>query len=128
MLKKDADGNIEITRGNILPLKVSTKDAKTGEPYTFKIGDIVKFSITEKKDCGAVVLEKRVEVLEESTTVPIVVTADEMKIGELISKPEVYWYEVELNPDTPETQTIIGYTTAAGPKTITLTPESGDKK
>lgn len=126
MLKKDASGNIEVTRGDFLPLKVSTKDAKTGQPYVFHVGEVLRFTITERKECGEVLLEKYVTVTEEGETVPIIIPADDMKIGELINKPTIYWFEVELNPDTPETQTIIGYTTAQGPKTITLMPESGD--
>lgn len=51
--------------------------------------------------------------------------SEETRIGEVISKPTIYWYDVELNPDSPEAQTIIGYTVEDGPKTITLTPESG---
>ena len=45
-----------------------------------------------------------------------------------VNKPKKYWYEVELNPGTPKTQTIIGYTIEQGPKTITLLPESGEKE
>lgn len=128
MIKIDTSGNIEVTRGNYLPLAVRTTNEVDGSPYIFKKGDTVKFTITEKGNCNAVVFEKRVTVSdEEKEKVDIVITADEMKIGELQSKPVEYWYEVELNPDTPEAQTIIGYTKANGAKIITLTPESGDK-
>ena len=128
MKKIDANGNIEITRGEYLPLTISTTDNKTGLPYTFQIGDVVKFSITEKNKCDSVVFEKRVTVSEEAQSVPLIITADEMKIGSLQSKTVDYWYEVELNPDTPEAQTIIGYTKDKGAKILSLTPESGDKE
>lgn len=128
MKKIDANGNIEITRGEYLPLTISTTDNKTGLPYTFQINDVVKFSITEKNKCDSVVFEKRVTVSEETQSVPLIITADEMKIGDLQSKTVDYWYEVELNPDTPEAQTIIGYTKDKGAKILSLTPESGDKE
>ena len=127
IIKRDGNGNIEVNRGNYLPLRVSTTDNVTGSPYKFKANDVLKFTITEKGNCKAVVFQKRVTVPEDCDSVDIVITADEMKIGEILSKPVVYWYEVELNPDTPEAQIIIGYTKAKGAKTLTLTPESGDK-
>lgn len=49
---------------------------------------------------------------------------DETKIGEYISKPKEYWYEIELNPETYP-QTIIGYD-EDGPKVLILYPEGGD--
>ena len=91
-------------------------------------GDVVRISIYEKKNTRTVVLQKSFEVVEEANNVPILLTADEMKIGDLIDTPVVYWYEIELNPGTPKTQTIIGYTIEQGPKTITLLPESGEKE
>lgn len=127
MIKIDANGNMEVTRGNYLPLTIRTTNKVDGSPYIFKVGDIIKFSITEKNKCDSVVFQKRVTVSEESESIDVIITADEMKIGELQSKPVDYWYEVELNPDTPEAQTIIGYTKDDGPKILTLTPESGDK-
>lgn len=127
MLKKDDKGNLEITRGNMLPLTITTNN-KDGSPYTFQKGDVVRFSIMEKKDCKSVVLQKDVEVIEANEKVDITITADEMKIGDFISKPVEYWYEVELNPDKPNTQTIIGYTKKDGAKILTLTPESGVKE
>ena len=125
MLKKDASGNIEVTRGDFLPLKVSTKDAKTGQPYVFHVGEVLRFTITERKECGEVLLEKYVTVTEEGETVPIIIPADDMKIGELINKPTIYWFEVELNPETSP-QTIIGYD-EDGAKLFTIYPEGSDK-
>ena len=124
MIKKDDKGNIEITRGDYLPITLKTRD-RFGNPYTFQVGDIVRISITKKSDCDEVMLRKDFEVTEPSEEFSIELLSEETRIGEVISKPAIYWYDVELNPDSPEAQTIIGYTVEGGPKTITLTPESG---
>ena len=56
--------------------------------------------------------------------VEIYLTEEDTKIGEVISKPKDYWYEVELNPDE-EPQTIIGYD-EDGAKIFKLFPEGDD--
>jgi hypothetical protein len=56
--------------------------------------------------------------------VEIFLGEEDTKIGEVISKPKDYWYEVELNPfDHP--QTIIGYD-EDGAKVFKLFPEGDD--
>lgn len=119
--------NIEIVRGNYLPLTVKTKNAD-GTDYLFQPGDVLRFKVFERKNVDNVFLEKDFEISEASTEVLIELTADEMKIGELIDKPKDYWYEIELHPDTPKTQTIVGYEKEEGPAILTLLPEGGDKK
>lgn len=119
--------NIEIVRGNYLPLTVTTKNTD-GTDYLFQPGDILRFKVFERKNVDNVFLEKDFEISEASTEVLIELTADEMKIGELIDKPKDYWYEIELNPDTQKTQTIVGYEKETGPAILTLLPEGGDKK
>lgn len=121
----DEKGNIEHTRGDILPLSVTALN-EDGTDYIFKIGDVVRFTIYRKKDCSCVELQKDVVVDEQKKEVYIDLTSEDTTIGELISKPAIYNYEVELNPDTAP-QTIIGYTVADGPKLFTLTPEADDK-
>jgi hypothetical protein len=78
--------------------------------------------VFEKKDCSKVVLRKDVEAGEETELVEIELTSEDTRIGEVISKPVDYWYEVELNPDG-EAQTIIGYD-KDGAKVFKLYPES----
>ena len=124
MKKIDAKGNIEVTRGDVLPLSIATKD-KEGNDYVFKVGDVVRFKVMEKKKCNCVVLSKDVTVEQETTAVEIDLTSEETKIGTLINKHVDYWYEVELNPDT-YCQTIIGYTKEDGAKLFTLLPEGDD--
>lgn len=119
----NADKSIYLTRGDIASIVVSASKAN-GEDYIFQIGDTVRFRVMEKKNCDDVILCKDIVVDSESLTVDIRLTGDETKIGETISKPDDYWYEVELNPDT-DPQTIIGYD-SDGPKIFRLFPEGGN--
>jgi hypothetical protein len=80
--------------------------------------------VFEKKACNCVVLSKDFQAEAESQTVAITLTGQDTKIGEEISKPKDYWYEVELNPDT-KPQTIVGYD-EDGAKVFRLYPEGGD--
>ena len=121
----DRKENIEHTRGDVLPLNISTTN-DDGTDYIFKVGDVVRFTIYKTGDCSCVELQKDVVVEEETTEVLIDLTKEDTKLGELINEPVVYNYEVELNPDT-RPQTIIGYTVKNGAKLFTLTPEADDK-
>ena len=123
MFQVNADKSIYITRGDIACIEISAMMSST-ESYVFKPGDIVRFKVFEKKKCENVVLEKRVEALEEVSTMDIILDKTDTKIGETISKPVNYWYEVELNPDTAP-QTIVGYD-EEGPKIFRLFPEGGE--
>lgn len=115
------DMTINITRGDAAVFSVG---ANIGEDsYEFKSGDVVRFKVFTKKNCDDVVLKKDVEVTENATTVKIELTKEDTKIGEVISKPVDYWYEVELNPET-NPQTIIGYDDD-GAKVFKLFPEGG---
>ena len=114
---------IHITRGDIANIGITVKN-EDGTDYEFKAGDIVRFSVFKKRGCNIVVLRKDTVVETAGTEVNINLTEDDTKIGEIISKPVEYWYEVELNPDT-NPQTIIGYDTD-GAKAFTLYPEAGD--
>ena len=117
--------NIQVTRGNHMPLTVTTKNSD-GTNYVFQLDDTLRFKVFEKKNVNNVFLTKDFSVNEVSEEITIELTADDMKIGELIDKATDYWYEIELNPDTPKTQTIIGYEKNL-PAILTLLPEGGDK-
>jgi hypothetical protein len=121
MFTVNADMSIYATRGDVVFFGV--KALENGEAYMFKPGDIVRFSVTEKKACNCVVLSKDFPVAEEVEMVNIVLSGQETKFGDPISKPKDYWYEVELNPDT-KPQTIIGYDEKTGAKIFKLFPES----
>ena len=122
MFKVNDDMSIYVTRGDAVTFGVT---AMVGtEPYTFKAGDMVRFKVFEKKSCHSVVLQKDFPVEEDSQSVDVFLSKDDTTIGEIISKPNDYWYEVELNPETLP-QTIIGYD-EGGSKTFRLFPEGGE--
>lgn len=115
------DLSIYLTRGDSAVFSVGATIG--GTEYTFKEGDVVRFKVFGKKDCEDVVLKKDAVVGEATNLVQIALDSDETKIGDVISKPTDYWYEVELNPDT-YAQTIIGYD-ENGAKIFKLYPEGG---
>lgn len=121
MFVVDEDMTINITRGDIATLAVYAKF--NGEPYEFKVGDVVRLKVFAKKDCADVVLKKDVNVTETTDVAEVVLNSEDTKIGEVINKPTDYWYEVELNPET-DPQTIVGYDDD-GAKVFRLFPEGG---
>ena len=130
MFKIYSDKSIYITRGDVACIEIGALN-EDGTNYEFKVGDIVRFKVFEKKKCNNVVLVKDIKVLEVGTTVDINLSSEDTKIGEVISKDVDYWYEVELNPDT-KPQTIIGYeydkeTKKALEKIFKLLPEGAEK-
>lgn len=123
MFKINEDMSIYITRGDAAAIDIGAKlDEDT---YVFRVGDVVRFKVTAKKNCAKVVLQKDFVVQEECTSVEINLSSDDTKFEDFISKPKDYWYEVELNPDT-KAQTIIGYDDESGAKIFRLYPEGGD--
>lgn len=124
MFKVNDDLSIYATRGDIVFFSVSAEE--NGEQHTFQAGDLVRFKAFSKKDCENVILQKDFPVTEATDMVDIFLTEEDTKIGEVISKPVDYWYEIELNPfDRP--QTIIGYDDD-GAKIFKLFPEGDDLK
>lgn len=71
-----------------------------------------------------VVLQKDFPVATATEAVAIYLTEQDTKIGDVISKPTDYWYEIELNPYT-NPQTIIGYD-EDGARVFKLFPEGRD--
>jgi len=87
---------------------------------TFRIGDYITFYICKENDLREVLLEKRFNINENTDSVDLDFTSEEMKIGEpLKSQPKTYWYEIELNGNT----TLVGYDND-GPKLLILYPEA----
>ncbi|MBO5887483.1 MAG: hypothetical protein J6Q60_05630 [Bacteroidaceae bacterium] len=120
----NSDGSIHATRGDIGSFEVGIKVSESAD-YVFKNGDIVRFTVYERKRPDRVVLMKKVHVDSETVSVVVSLSREDTKIGDLIDKPVDYWYEVELNPDTAP-QTFIGYD-KDGPKIFTLFPEGADE-
>ena len=121
---KVEDTNIHITRGDTGVISVFCEDSD-GHDYIFQEGDVIRLKICPKKDTSTIILEKTVTVEKITTCIDITLTSEDTKIGDLINKPVDYWYEIELNPDSNNGQTILGYD-EDGPKIFTLYPEGGD--
>lgn len=118
------DKSIYATRGDIVFFGVTAKDIVTGEKFVFKPGDVLRMKIYAKKNAENVVMQKYFGVYEESEQAEIYLEEADTKIGDVISKPVTYWYEIELNPDTAP-QTIIGYN-EDGAVPFVLYPEGAD--
>lgn len=119
MFSVNEDMSIYVTRGDAVIFPLTAEE--NGVPYYFQAGDTIRFLVYEKKKPGNVVLNKKFLVPEKTDQVNLAFTEAEMKIGDAISKPTDYWYEVELNPDT-DPQTIVGYDDD-GPKIFRVFPE-----
>jgi phosphoribosyl-ATP pyrophosphohydrolase len=117
------DKSIYVTRGDVGAITLVASFAD--EDYTFKPEDVVRMKVFEKKNCENVVKEFYADKLTEESA-EVIIRLDDTKIGEVISKPTDYWYEIELNPDT-NPQTVIGYDNE-GAKIFRLFPEGGDYK
>ena len=118
---------INITRGDSgeIVIRAFDKIDNEGEKlYEFQAGELVRLKVFEKKACENVVLQKDFPIEEATESVSLVLTEEDTRIGEIISKPVDYWYEIELNPDT-EPQTIVGYD-EDGAKIFRLYPEGRD--
>ncbi len=117
------DKSIYLTRGDVAFFSVSVK-SDTGEVRKFQPGEVVRFKVYGKKNCENVVLQKDFGIEEETEKATIYLEEKDTKIGDVISKPTTYWYEVELNPYT-NPQTIIGYDDD-GAKVFMLYPEGNE--
>ena len=115
--------NILLTRGDkcTITLKVTPKE---NEEFIFNPGDIISFSVYNKKGLDSEPLLSKETIINESTNiVDISLNGDDTKIGDLSNKPIDHWYDIQLNYD----QTIIGYDNN-GPKILTLYPEGIEAK
>ena len=115
------DKSIYVTRGDVLAFTVTAEDESDTGAYVFQPGEVVRMTVYGKKDAENVVLEKDFPVFEATETVSIYLTEQDTRIGDVISKPTDYWYEIELNPFT-NPHTIIGYD-EDGAKVFKLFPE-----
>lgn len=115
--------SIYVTRGDAATINVSLVN-EDGDPHMFQAGDVLRLKVFEKKNCNNVVLEKLYPIEEETEEVTLILDGRDTKIGEVISKPVDYWYEIELNP-LSNPQTVIGYD-EEGAKIFKLFPEGRD--
>ena len=121
MFTLNDDNSIYATRGDIVFFGVTAEDKVTKEPYIFQPGDVLRIKIFGKKEAETVYLQKDFPVNLVTDEVESFLTEEDTRIGEIISKPKDYWYEVELNPDT-NPQTIIAYD-EDGTKVFRLSPK-----
>lgn len=121
-LNKD-DLSIYATRGDIVFFSVNAVDDE-GKVVRFQPGCVVRFKLYGKKEAENVLLQKDFPVTEECESVDIYLSKEDTKIGEVISKPKDYWYEIEVDPHN-NPQTIIGYDDD-GAKVFKLFPEGAD--
>lgn len=124
MYHVNEDMSIYVTRGDAVAFTVSACDEEK-TPYQFQPGDVIRFKVVEKKACENVLLQKDFGIWTYTTDAEIVLTKNDTKFGEIISKPTDYWYEVELNPLT-DPQTIIAYDEENGARVFRLFPEGAD--
>ena len=125
MFKVKEDLSIHITRGDIGLLEITAKN-EDGSDYTFKVDDVIRLGIFEKKKFNSIKKQKDITVQEETTTVQISLNKEDTSIGDIINTPVDYWYEVQLNPET-NPQTIIGYD-ENGAKIFRLYPEGVEEE
>ena len=118
------DLSIYATRGDTVFFTVMAEEH--GTPYYFEAGDVLRMKIFQKKNANNVVLEKSFPVTAKTDRFTILLTEEDTKIGDVISKATDYWYEIELNPFT-NPQTIIGYD-EDGAKIFRLFPEGKDSE
>lgn len=111
---------ISITRGDALTIPIRIKTSSDPITYhTFSVGDVIDFSVYGKKKLNEPpVIQKSVEVTEETDTVYILLDPSDTRIGDCLNVPVEYWYEIELN----NIQTILGYD-ESGAKLFILYPE-----
>lgn len=121
MFQLNDDLSIYVTRGDIVFFSVSAAE-EDGSLYRFKERDILRITVYGKKNASEILMQKDVIVTEETDAVEVLLTKEDTTIGEPISKPKDYWYEIELNPYT-NPQTIIGYD-ESGARVFRLYPES----
>jgi len=121
MIKIDSDKRtLYIHRGDAGTLIYCVRMADS--KYIFKVGDILRFSIFDKKsDYQNPLKEIKVEVLEESDIVKIPISAEDTNIGEPSNKMQKYAYEISLNG----VNTTSGYNEDEGHALLILLPAKG---
>ena len=126
MFKIDSNKRIHLTRGDVACIKVQALEEDEKTLHVFNVDDVVQFTVMTAGNPDEIHITKSKTVEQAGTDVLIRLSKEQTRIGELISKPVKYWYEVEVNPDT-NPQTIVGYD-EKGPKQFILYPEGGDDK
>lgn len=87
--------------------------------YEFKTGDVLEFTVFERKGYDKIpVINKTITIEQPTTEVEILLTEEDTTIGDAQNKPVTYWYEISLNGN----QTINGYDYEEGALEFILLP------
>lgn len=122
MFKIDKDGTtLLVTRGDKGSIKVKKK-ISDGVYEPFYKDDVVSFSLKKNFGDSEPVLRKKVTVQEQTDTVTFEFSKDDTTIGDLISSPVRYQYDIAINDDL----TILGYDDQTGAKYFKLFPEGSN--
>lgn len=114
---------IHLTRGDHAILDI-TSEGDDGGVHKFEIGDVVCLKVMKATDYKDVVLQKQIEIKEETEVATVELTSEQTKIGPVHYKAQKYHYEVELNRGG-KVHTLVGYD-KNGPKLLMLYPEGGE--
>lgn len=125
MFEFDEKKNIHINRGDVCNFLIGAKLKASGDSYTFRKGDVVRFQIMEKGNSKNILVEKDFEVAEDTEKVQISLDSKDTRLGDPINKPAYYWYAIRINPET-KPQTIIGYNKDDGAREFVLYPEGSE--
>lgn len=124
MFKIDKDGKtLLVTRGDKGSVKVKKKISE-GVFEPFYENDVVSFNLKNNFGDNEPVLRKKVIVQENTDVVTFNFSKDDTTIGDLISSPVLYQYDIAVNED----MTILGYDDETGPKYFKLFPEGSNDK
>lgn len=115
---KEDKTTIRCTRGDKGNIIVRKK-RKDGSYEPFYSDDVVILSIKENFGDSEVVLRKEIKVAEDIDSVTFNLSKEDTKIGDLISSPTKYQYDISINDD----MTILGYDDETGAKYFVLYPE-----
>lgn len=116
MFKTDNNKNIYLNRGDAMVIKL------TADNRPFEVGDTIQFSVVKRNDYKTIYLQKTFTIDTAGDSVELAFSSKDTTIGEIISEPTIYWYEIELN----NSDTIIGYDDK-GPKQLILYPEAPEE-
>lgn len=119
-IDKDDKTTIKCTRGDKGSIRVRKK-INEGEFEPFYKDDKVVFTVKNNFGDSDVILRKEVIVKEDSDYVIFNFDKKDTTIGDLISSPKKYHYDVSINED----MTILGYD-ESGPKIFELYPEGSN--
>lgn len=122
MFKLDKDRTtLLVTRGDKGRITIKKKISE-GVFEPFYKGDVVTFSLKSNFGDSEPILRKKVTVQENTDAVTFVFSKDDTTIGDLISSPVKYQYDIVINDDL----TILGYDDETGPKYLKLFPEGSN--